>query len=276
MVYKLNRNKANKYKYDRYEFIRMDALIMERLTASPRIPDIFGHCGTSMLTEYLSVEIEPIMTPGSGKHYEDDLDDGNDVRLFNEFTPKQKITTALVMAEAIADLHGFRDGVMVHDDIMPSQFLYATDGSLKLNDFNRGEAMLFDEEAGEYCRYRNGKGGGDFRSPEEFMDGRLNEKIDVFSLGNMMYGLLTGLLPFYDVKEDKEIQRRMVDGETAFIHPKFRTRSYAEGRLVQIIEMCYEFDPDDRPEIFEVVRFLKDTVKQMNRIVPVQNEEEQI
>ena len=64
---------------------------------------------------------------------------------------------------------------------------------LKLNDFNRGEAMLFDEERGSYCQYRNVKGGGDFRAPEEFRDGRLNENIDVFGLGNMMYGLLTGL-----------------------------------------------------------------------------------
>ena len=50
---------------------------------------------------------------------------------------------------------------------MPSQFLFAADGRIKLNDFNRAEAMLYDENDETYCRYSNGPGGGDFRSPEE-------------------------------------------------------------------------------------------------------------
>merc|ERR1740139_386379 len=80
LVYKLNRIPENPFAYDRYEFIRMDALIMERLTSSPRIPDIHGHCGTSMLTEYLNREIETEMIPGSGKHYKKDLKNSKEVR----------------------------------------------------------------------------------------------------------------------------------------------------------------------------------------------------
>ena len=30
-------------KFDNYEFIRLDALVMERLTSSPRIVDAYGH-----------------------------------------------------------------------------------------------------------------------------------------------------------------------------------------------------------------------------------------
>lgn len=123
-----------------------------------------------------------------------------------------------------------------------------------------GGRSCFDEEHGEYCRYRNGKGGGDFRSPEEFKDGRLNEKIDVFSMGNMMYGLLTGLLVFYDVKDTKAIQKRIIKGDKAFIDPRYRTKSFAESKLVDIIERCWEYDPDKRPDIFEVVIHLRDTL----------------
>ena len=35
------------------------------------------------------------------------------------------------------------------------------DGTVKLGDFNRAEFMLYDEENGEYCKYRNGPGNGD-------------------------------------------------------------------------------------------------------------------
>ena len=35
------------YEYDSYEYTRLDALVMERLTSSPRIANVFGFCGTS-------------------------------------------------------------------------------------------------------------------------------------------------------------------------------------------------------------------------------------
>jgi serine/threonine protein kinase len=39
------------------------------------------------------------------------------------------------------------------------------------------------------------------------VDGPLNEKIDVWSLGNNMYSLLTGLTPFYDTSNDTVRER---------------------------------------------------------------------
>jgi hypothetical protein len=40
------------------------------------------------------------------------------------------------------------------------QFLVAEDGTMKLNDFNRAEFMLWNEKDEEYCRYRNNPGAG--------------------------------------------------------------------------------------------------------------------
>lgn len=87
------------------------------------------------------------------------------------------------MAEAIADLHGFKDGVIVHGDIQLSQYLFSRDGQLKLNDFNRAEVLLWDTKKRDYCRYRVGLSYGNLRSPEEDEGEPLNEQIDVFSLG---------------------------------------------------------------------------------------------
>ncbi len=42
------------------------------------------------------------------------------------------------------------------------QFLFNSDKSLiKLNDFNRAEFLLYDEKGHKYCKYSEGKGGGD-------------------------------------------------------------------------------------------------------------------
>ena len=47
-----------------------------------------------------------------------------------------------------------------------------------------------------------------YRSPEEFAANDLNEKIDIFSFGNNIYGLLTGLWVFYDNEDDEVVQVR--------------------------------------------------------------------
>lgn len=103
-----------------------------------------------------------------------------------------------------------------------------------------------------------------WRSPEEYFDYDLTEQVDVFSLGNNMYGLLTGLCPFYDTEEDSVVQNRVKNGLKAFIDPRyFKERSLAEAKLAEIINRCYAYKPEDRPSVFEVVEFLRDALKQV-------------
>lgn len=89
------------------------------------------------------------------------------------------------------------------------------------------------------------------------MDKPLNEKIDVWSLGMNMYALLTGVNPFYNELEVEVVQQKVVNGEKPYIDPRYRSRSFAEGKLVEIIERCWTYDADERPDIFEIARLLK-------------------
>ena len=41
----------HEFDHELFEMVRTDALVMERLSSSPRIVDIYGHCGTSVATE---------------------------------------------------------------------------------------------------------------------------------------------------------------------------------------------------------------------------------
>ena len=50
-----------------------------------------------------------------------------------------------------------------------SQFLMNADKTtLKLNDFNRAEFMLWDDKQQEYCRYGEGQGNGSVSADAEF------------------------------------------------------------------------------------------------------------
>ena len=133
---------------------------------------------------------------------------------------------------------------------------------MKLNDFNRAEMPLWDDRRQEYCRYRNGRGQGFWRSPEEYKNEPLTEAIDVWSLGNNLYGLLTGVNPLYDF-DTGPVPKRIIHGETGYIDPRYFKRSKAEKSLAVVIQKCYKYLPEDRPTVFEVVQELDRAVSEV-------------
>jgi len=243
--------------YDAYEFTRMDAIVAERLTSSPRIYNIYGACGVGIMSEYFPHgEIESIATPEVVLTNHTD-DEKGPLICYNNLPGLTKLEISLHMAEALAELHGHSGGVIVHQDVKLDQFFFNSNKSgVVLNDFNRAEFMLWDQSEEKYCRYREGYGNGNWRAPEEYHDELLNEKVDVFSLGNNMYGLLTGLMVFHEINTYEEVQHLVGLGEKAFIDPRYKDRSLAEAKIVEIIEKCHEYYEEERPSIFEVVDLL--------------------
>lgn len=136
--------------------IQRDAIVMERLTKSPRIVDVYGYCATSTIVEALSYEVEEYVVPGTGMAKQKDLDKFGDIHPMNNFTIDEKLDIALEMAESLADLHGYEGGVIVHDDVQICQWLEHKDGRLKLGDFNRAEMMEWNDEKNKYCKHDNG------------------------------------------------------------------------------------------------------------------------
>eukprot|EP00537_Pseudo-nitzschia_pungens_P009714 CAMPEP_0172381672 /NCGR_PEP_ID=MMETSP1060-20121228/71072_1 /TAXON_ID=37318 /ORGANISM="Pseudo-nitzschia pungens, Strain cf. cingulata" /LENGTH=384 /DNA_ID=CAMNT_0013109459 /DNA_START=610 /DNA_END=1764 /DNA_ORIENTATION=+ len=257
------------FEYDVYEYTRMDALVAERLTSSNRIYNIYGACGVGIMSEYLfNGQIESIAIP------EDDIEfptwtnhaDETDVPLicYNDLLAVTKLEISYYMAEALADLHGYSGGVIVHQDIKLDQFFFNNNMTgVVLNDFNRAEFMLWDEDEEKYCTYREGYGAGNWRSPEEYYDEFLDEKVDVFSLGNNMYGLLTGLMVFHEAESYDEVQYRVRRGEKAYIDPRYKERSRAEAKLAEIIDKCHEYYPEHRPSIFQVADMLWEALEEV-------------
>lgn len=57
----------------------------------------------------------------------------------------------------------------------------------------------------------------------------------------------------------KHLQKKMIEGQTAFIDERYRTKSLISKNLVDIMEKCWIYNPKDRIDIFEVVRLLRET-----------------
>lgn len=152
--------------------MRMDNLVAERLSSSPLIVDIYGSCGLAHLGESMPNGIlDFVAVPVGYRDVQRELNitipnklqpvTNHPLLPMNTLKPSEKLRYSLEMARAIAELHGFAGGVIVHDDIQLSQFLFTQDMHLKLNDFNRAEIMLWDETDQEYCKYRNHVGMGE-------------------------------------------------------------------------------------------------------------------
>jgi hypothetical protein len=70
----------------------------------------------------------------------------------------------------------------------------------------------------------------------------------------------TGLKPHYDIGELDEFTGKIINGETAFIDPRFQDRSFGDARLAEIIPLCWKHDPDERIDIFGLVELLRAAV----------------
>jgi hypothetical protein len=67
-------------------------------------------------------------------------------------------------------------------------------------------------------------------------------------------------MPFYEECNYEIIQQRIIHRETAYIDPRWRNHSVAEGLLVDVMEKCWVYDPDERIEIGELVLLLRQAV----------------
>lgn len=221
-------NPADKYTYlGLIEYMRIDSNVMDVLTPSSRITNIFSYCGTSSITEFTPIDIEDYVYPTMGNtpkklQHEPDEFPYMDLPLNSHISYEEKLEICLEMAKCLAAMHGHVDGPIVNVDVQLGQFFRLVlfciesvcmsftvtflthhfdfpqyfrgkDGKIKLVDFNRAEPMLYNTKKEEYCKWRNGLSEDmSLRAPEETVDAGLNEQVDVFSLGNVFYSVLTG------------------------------------------------------------------------------------
>jgi eukaryotic-like serine/threonine-protein kinase len=102
-----------------------------------------------------------------------------------------KVTIIRQAAEALAHAHE-RD--VVHRDIKPGNILITRDGRVKVTDFGIGK--FTSATASDMTRTGQMIGSPAYMSPEQIRGEKVDGRSDLFSLGVVLYELLTGARPF--------------------------------------------------------------------------------
>jgi non-specific serine/threonine protein kinase len=110
---------------------------------------------------------------------------------FDKLLPAHRVTEIIFKCAMALDFAGRRG--IVHRDIKPDNILLSDGDEVKIMDF--GLALNLRKGGGD-STFIMGVGSPAYMSPEQIKDYPLNTQSDLYSLGAVMYEMLTGRLPF--------------------------------------------------------------------------------
>jgi serine/threonine protein kinase len=133
---------------------------------------------------------------GSQLYFVAEFIDGRDLKTEmakreEAWPPEEAAKLGAAIAEALAEAHKMK---VVHRDVKPQNIIIADDGSVRLLDFGvaraQGQGMQTLTKTGMIL------GTPEYMSPEQFGSHKVEAPSDVYSLGVVLYELVTGQLPF--------------------------------------------------------------------------------
>ncbi len=157
---------------------------------------------------------------------------------------------AIILGAAIAQgLAAAHVSGVIHRDLKPENVLIPrspnTDSVVKIVDF--GIARIID--APRITTTRHVIGTPQYISPEQAMGEPVDKRTDIYSLGVMMYEMLTGALPFWDKDPDK-LLRKHIKSRPIPIH-KLSIPVAIDPALEDVVMACLKKPPGARPSTME-------------------------
>ena len=104
-----------------------------------------------------------------------------------QLTYKEAVSIAIQVGRGIEAAHAKN---IIHRDIKPQNILISTEGKAKVTDFGIARAVSSNTISADVM------GSVHYASPEQARNGFVDDKSDIYSLGIVMYEMVTGRVPF--------------------------------------------------------------------------------
>ncbi len=165
--------------------------------------------------------------------------EGEDLRtIIDHLTPIPPQIAALIALSIAQGLEYTHARNIIHRDIKPSNILVGYDGSVKLIDFG----IARDDLSTRLTITGMIVGTPAYMSPEQANGETLTPKSDLFSLGILLYEMLTGIKPF-EGSNQSEVITRIIRGH---YQPIQRVNPAIPYRLRKIVKKCLRHAPQKR------------------------------
>ncbi|MCK6502629.1 serine/threonine protein kinase [Myxococcota bacterium] len=135
---------------------------------------------------------------------------------------------------------------IIHRDLKPENVMIKKDGTVKLMDF--GIARFLDEMHLTVTGALVGSPA--YMSPEQAMERVLDRRSDLFSLGTLLFHLVTGQLPFSG-NNPSIVLRNIIEGNRPGVADLAHD---VAGPLADLVHALLQVDPADRPSTAQDVR----------------------
>jgi serine/threonine protein kinase len=153
------------------------------------------------------------------------------------FSFKQALEVGTQIAEGLAAAH---EKGIIHRDIKPENIMFRKDGRVQIMDF--GLAKL--RGASRLTKEGSTVGTAGYMSPEQVQGQDTDHRSDIFSLGVLLYEMLSGQPPFKGVHETA-IAYEIVNVDSP---PLSSIKPEISPELDAIVLECLEKDPNDRSQ----------------------------
>jgi serine/threonine protein kinase len=170
-----------------------------------------------------------------------ELVDGTDlkteIKRRGPWLPADAAALAARVADALAVAHAL--GV-VHRDVKPSNIMIGRDGAVKLLDFGLARGVGIDVTT--LTRTGTIVGTPSYMSPEQFDTQGVDERSDIYSLGVVLFEMLTGKLPFTGQTPVAVAIKHKIEPA----RPPRALRSDLPAWIDRVVVRCLEKDPARR------------------------------
>ena len=146
---------------------------------------------------------------------------------------RESIGIAMQVCQGIEAAH---EQKIIHRDIKPQNIIISKDGKVKVTDFGIARA------ASSQTISSNAMGSVHYISPEQARGGYCDERSDIYSLGIVMYEMLTGMVPF---EGESTVQVALMHIQSEMVPPR-KYEPMIPVSLEKIILKCTQKKPEAR------------------------------
>ena len=224
--------KKESAKQNDIELVRTEIDIM-KLCHHPNIVKLLDHFENA---EYIFIVMEYI----AGGDLADYMKDNK-----YSFTEKRASSIVKQIATGLQYLHQFG---IIHRDLKPENIMLTEkndNGIVKIMDFGLSKILGSKEKSVE------GFGTLTFVAPEVLVRTPYNKEIDIWSLGVILYLMLSGTLPFDDENDNEEVIAKL----TVYSEVKFPNKYWSKRSplVIELIKKCLTKDPQKRIKIDKIL-----------------------